>query len=85
MHEVLKDKKFIFFDVGYTLDAPASGHWMFTNSVLGVLDKLDMFDNATIHSAMLKDLLISKNHVFKSKKKYRLYVSFIKLFLMNSV
>ena len=27
----LQDKKVIFFDVGYTLDAPASGDWMFTN------------------------------------------------------
>jgi putative hydrolase of the HAD superfamily len=64
MHEVLKDKKFIFFDVGYTLDAPASGHWMFTNKFLEFTkDKLDMFDNATIHSAMLKGFAyIEKNH-----------------------
>ena len=26
----LRDKKVIFFDVGYTLDAPASGDWMMT-------------------------------------------------------
>ena len=31
MHSILKDKKAIFFDVGYTLDRPASGDWMFTN------------------------------------------------------
>ena len=30
----LKDKKVIFFDVGYTLDMPASGDWMFTNRFL---------------------------------------------------
>lgn len=30
MHDVLKVKKVIFFDVGYTLDYPASGDWMFT-------------------------------------------------------
>ena len=29
--ELLRDKKVIFFDVGYTLDYPASGDWMFTN------------------------------------------------------
>ena len=30
----LRDKKVIFFDVGYTLDKPASGDWMFTNRFL---------------------------------------------------
>ena len=34
MHELLKDKSVIFFDVGYTLDYPASGDWMFTNKFL---------------------------------------------------
>ena len=32
--DILKDKKVIFFDVGYTLDKPASGDWMFTNRFL---------------------------------------------------
>ena len=36
MRDLLKDKKVIFFDVGYTLDAPASGDWMFTNQFLGL-------------------------------------------------
>lgn len=31
MLDILKDKKVIFFDVGYTLDYPASGDWLFTN------------------------------------------------------
>lgn len=31
MIEILKTKKAIFFDVGYTLDYPASGDWMLTN------------------------------------------------------
>lgn len=31
MLDVLKDKKVIFFDVGFTLDRPASGDWLFTN------------------------------------------------------
>jgi len=31
---ILRDKKVIFFDVGYTLDKPASGDWMFTNRFL---------------------------------------------------
>lgn len=31
MLNILKNKKVLFFDVGYTLDYPASGDWMFTN------------------------------------------------------
>ena len=34
MIQQLRDKKVIFFDVGYTLDMPASGDWMFTNRFL---------------------------------------------------
>ena len=34
MMRLLLDKKAIFFDVGYTLDRPASGDWMFTNRFL---------------------------------------------------
>ena len=34
MIDLLKDRKVIFFDVGYTLDAPASGDWMFTDRFL---------------------------------------------------
>ena len=30
----LEDKKVLFFDVGYTLDMPASGDWMFTKRFL---------------------------------------------------
>lgn len=31
MLDIIKDKKFIFLDVGYTLDRPISGDWQFTN------------------------------------------------------
>ena len=34
MIQQLQDKKVLFFDVGYTLDRPASGDWMFTNRFL---------------------------------------------------
>ena len=34
MLDLLKEKKVIFFDVGYTLDRPASGDWMFTGKLL---------------------------------------------------
>ena len=32
----LQDKKVIFFDVGYTLDAPASGDWMLTRKFMNM-------------------------------------------------
>lgn len=31
MHDLLSDKSVIFFDVGYTIDYPASGDWVFTD------------------------------------------------------
>ena len=34
MIQLLRDKKVIFFDVGYTLDRPASGDWLFTRLFL---------------------------------------------------
>lgn len=34
MLDILGNKKVIFFDVGYTLDMPASGDWMFTGKFL---------------------------------------------------
>ena len=34
MIQQLQDKKVLFFDVGYTLDMPASGDWMFTGLFL---------------------------------------------------
>ena len=34
MIDQLQDKKVLFFDVGYTLDMPASGDWMFTKRFL---------------------------------------------------
>ena len=41
MIDLLKNKEVIFFDVGYTLDMPASGDWMFTNRFLELAgDKL---------------------------------------------
>ena len=37
MLSLLKDRNMIFFDVGYTLDAPASEDWMFTNQFLELI------------------------------------------------
>ena len=52
MLNLLKDKKVIFFDVGYTLDAPASGDWMFTNKFLELAgEKLKQRTAANVQQA----------------------------------
>ena len=52
MLNLLKDKEVIFFDVGYTLDAPASGDWMFTNQFLELAgEKLNQRTAAEIQRA----------------------------------
>ena len=52
MLSILRDKKVIFFDVGYTLDAPASGDWMFTNRFLELAgDKLKQRTDTEIQRA----------------------------------
>ena len=48
----IKDKKVIFFDVGYTLDMPASGDWMFTGKFLELAGgKLKQHSDAEINAA----------------------------------
>ena len=61
----LKDRKVIFFDVGYTLDMPASGDWMFTKRFLeeagAVLKKRG---NSEISRARDNDLdFLTANHL----------------------
>ena len=52
MLDILRDKKVIFFDVGYTLDMPASGDWMFTNRFLELAgDKLKQRTETEIQMA----------------------------------
>ena len=52
MIDILRNKKVIFFDVGYTLDKPASGDWMFTNQFLELAgDKLKQRTDTEIQRA----------------------------------
>ena len=39
MNKILENKKVIFLDVGYTLDAPASGDWMRLANAVFLLKK----------------------------------------------
>lgn len=68
MLEILKDKKYIFFDVGYTLDYPASGDWMFTKKFYEIVgDKLNKYSSVEIQKARELSLeYLEKNHLVKS-------------------
>ena len=61
----LRDKKVIFFDVGYTLDMPASGDWMFTNRFLQEAgDKLKTCSGQRISRAKEVGLhFLTQNHL----------------------
>ncbi len=65
MIQALRNKKVIFFDVGYTLDRPASGDWMFTNRFLKEAgDKLKALDGADARKAMDAGLrFLMENHL----------------------
>ncbi len=65
MHPLLKDKKVIFFDAGYTLDKPTSGDWFFINKFLEIAGQaLKAYDPKDIKAA--RDLAydyLEKNHL----------------------
>ncbi|MBR5960321.1 MAG: HAD-IA family hydrolase [Clostridia bacterium] len=76
----IKNKKVIFFDVGYTLDRPASGDWMFTGKFLELADaKLKLHDDAKIAAARDAGLrYLEENHLVtsledESRQFYRYY------------
>ena len=68
MLNLLKDKEVIFFDVGYTLDAPASGDWMFTGKFLDLAgEKLKQRTAADIQRARNAGLrFLSQDHLIQT-------------------
>lgn len=68
MIELLRDKKVIFFDVGYTLDYPASGDWMFTKKFYELVgNKLAKYSPEEIQKAKNISLeYLEKNHLVQS-------------------
>ncbi len=65
MLDLLKNKKVIFFDVGYTLDMPASGDWMFTGKLIELAGgKLKRKSEAEIREAYSTGLrYLTENHL----------------------
>lgn len=80
MFDVLKDKRVIFFDVGYTLDYPASGDWMFTKKFYkAVGDKLSRYSSEEIQKARELSLeYLDKNHLVKNTEEE--YFQFIRFY-----
>lgn len=63
MIQELRDKKVIFFDVGYTLDMPASGDWMFTNRFLEEAgDRLKLCSSEEVSRAREAGLRFLSDH-----------------------
>ena len=68
MIELLKNKKVIFFDVGYTLDYPSSGDWMFTDKFYQLVgDKLNKYSFDEVQRARNKSFAyLDKNHLVQT-------------------
>ena len=68
MLNLLKNRKVIFFDVGYTLDMPASGDWMFTGKFLELAgEKLKQRTEAEIQQARAAGLrFLGQDHLIKT-------------------
>ena len=64
----LQDKKVIFFDVGYTLDAPASGDWMLTGKFMDLAGaQLKTHSETEIRKAAEAGLrFLTQNHLVKT-------------------
>ena len=71
MRELLSDKSVIFFDVGYTIDYPASGDWVFTNRFYEIVaDKLNRCTAEQVRKARAAGLdYLAKNHLIRDEKE----------------
>lgn len=71
MHELLKDKSVIFFDVGYTIDHPASGDWMFTNRFYEIAgERLEKCSRAQIGKAREAGAdYLDKEHLIRNEEE----------------
>ena len=69
MHEIISDKAVIFFDVGYTIDHPASGDWMFTHKFCEIAgDRLKRCSAEQISGAKAAGLaILEKNHLVRDE------------------
>ena len=71
MRELLSEKSVIFFDVGYTIDYPASGDWMFTKRFYEVAgERLRRCTEAQIDKAKAAGMdYLGKNHRLRDEEE----------------
>ena len=82
MMRLLRDKKVIFFDVGNTLDEPASGDWMLTNRFLGLAGgRLRSCGEGDVREAMRDGFrFLTENHrVASVEEEIRQFTAFYSL------
>lgn len=79
MHSVIKDKKVVFFDLGYTLMQPASGNWMLTRRFYEVVgDRLRSIDKQSFSDAFAYAFkyLDDNHHLTDVEEEYRQFKHF---------
>ena len=71
MHEILSDKKVIFFDVGYTIDYPVSGDWIFTSKFYEIAgERLKKCPYGSVRSARRAATeYLAKNHLVRNEEE----------------
>ena len=79
MIDILKEKKVIFFDVGYTLNYPPSGDWLFTRKCKEMIgEKIHKFSQADWNEAVEKGFAyLDSNHLItNSEEEYEQFIHF---------
>ena len=79
MNKILENKKVIFLDVGYTLDAPASGDWMLTNKFYEIVgDRINGIDPEEIRRAKYVGIdFLEENHLlYTMEEEYKQDIEF---------
>ena len=82
MLELISDKTVIFFDVGYTIDYPASGDWMLTKRFYEIAgERLDSYSKDQIIKAKMAGVdFLEKNHlVLTEEEEAKQYFDFYRI------
>ena len=86
MHELLKDRSVIFFDVGYTIDRPTSGDWLFTNKFYEIAgDRLKQCEEAQISMARQAgaDYLDKEHHILTEEEEAKQFFQYYRIVSEN--
>lgn len=85
MHGILKDKEVIFFDVGHTIDMPASGDWRLTKKFYEIVgNRLDGIPRGLTDEALrIAGDYLAANHLCRSEEEE--YERFLEYFRIVSL